>query len=94
MEKLNTEINKKNPNFKVISLEQLTNEPKKTSIDLFEFLDLEWTEDCINLKNNNIIKTASNIQVRKSIKKHNLDYLKNYYDIFKNIGENYDWFKS
>ncbi len=94
VEKLNTEINKKNPNFKVISLEQLTNEPKKTSIDLFEFLDLEWTEDCINLKNNNIIKTASNIQVRKSIKKHNLDYLKNYYDIFKNIGENYDWFKS
>ena len=93
-QKLNTEIKKKDPNFKVVNLEELTSEPKKISKDLFHFLDLEPSENLTNLQNNNIIKTSSNIQIRKSIKKHDLDYLKNYRNFFNEIGDAYKWFKS
>ena len=85
---------KNNLNFKIINIEQISNEPKKISKDLYKFLELEWSDDCIDLKkNNNIIKTASNIQLREEITKHDLDYLKNYIDIFKDFEKKYNWFK-
>ena len=92
--KLN-EIKAKNDlNFKIINIEQISNEPKKISKDLYKFLELEWSDDCIDLKNNNnIIKTASNIQVREEIIKHDMGYLKNYIDIFKDFEKKYNWFK-
>ena len=40
--------------------------------DLYKFLDFEWSEDCIKIQNKGIIKTASNIQLRVPIKKHDL----------------------
>ena len=82
-------------NCTVVKLEDFSNHPKKCSKILFKFLDLEWSEDCINIDaNKNIIKTASNIQLREPIKKHNLKYLENYSNIIEKYGENYDWFKN
>ena len=91
--KIDKEIKGKNKNLMVIHLEELSNNPIKISQDLFKFLDFQWSEDCIHPKKRNIIKTASNVQLREPIKKHNLDYLKNYYNYFKDVGSNYYWFK-
>ena len=94
IKKSNIELKKKNKNFMVINLEELSNEPKKISKELFNFLNLEWSEDCIKVQNNNIIKTASNIQLRQPIKKHELSYLNNYSFFFKEFEKKYVWFKS
>ena len=94
MQKLDTELKTKNSNFKVINLEELSSDPKKISKELFDFLNIEWSESSINLKKDNIIKTASSIQLRKPIEKHDLSYLKNYHNIFKEIGDDYKWFKN
>ena len=94
MQKLDNELKTKNSNFKVINLEELSSDPKKISKELFDFLNIEWSESSINLKKDNIIKTASSIQLRKPIEKHDLSYLKNYHNIFKEIGNDYKWFKN
>ena len=78
----------------VINLEELSSEPKKISKELFNFLNLEWSEDCIKVHNNNIIKTASNIQLRQPIEKHELSYLNNYSIFFKEFEKKYVWLKS
>ena len=91
---LNIELKKKNKNFMVINLEELSSEPKKISKELFNFLNLEWSEDCIKVHNNNIIKTASNIQLRQPIEKHELSYLNNYSIFFKEFEKKYVWLKS
>ena len=91
--KLSEILKKNNLNFKIINLEEISSEPKKTSKDLYDFLELEWSEDSINFNNNNnIIKTASNIQLRKKIVSHDLDYLIHYVDIFKDFGKEYNWY--
>ena len=76
----------------VIELEHLTNDPENVSKKLFKFLDLDWSIDCVqDYSNDLIVKTASNLQVRKEIKKHDLSYTSNYLKIFKDMGLNYDW---
>ena len=85
---------KKNKSIKihVLELEDLTNDPENVSKELFKFLDLDWTIDCVqDYSNDLIVKTASNLQVRKEIKKHDLSYTSNYLKIFKDMGLNYDW---
>ena len=93
MKKLDVECCLNEKNFTIINLEELSSNPKKISKNLFKFLNIEWSEECIKVSHKNIIKTASNIQLRKPIQKHDLNYLKNYYDIFKTIGKRYEWFK-
>ena len=82
----------KSLNIKVINLEDLSKDPEKISKDLYNFLDLQWSPSCIhNNKENLIFKTASNLQVRNEIVKHDLKYTKNYLHIFKELGFNFEW---
>tara|TARA_Y100000389_G_scaffold177145_1_gene189164 strand:+ start:1002 stop:2465 length:1464 start_codon:yes stop_codon:yes gene_type:complete len=82
----------KSLNIKVINLEDLSKDPEKISKDLYNFLDLQWSSTCIhNNKENLIFKTASNLQVRNEIVKHDLKYTKNYLNIFKELGFNFEW---
>ena len=90
--KLGFQLKRKDENFMVINLEELSHDPKKISKELYKFLDFEWSEDCIKAQFNNIIKTASSIQLRAPIKKHDLKYLKNYRNIFKEMGKKYEWY--
>tara|TARA_Y100001958_G_C21165963_1_gene498804 strand:- start:1022 stop:1207 length:186 start_codon:yes stop_codon:yes gene_type:complete len=54
---------------------------------LYKFLDLKWSEKCLENENKNlIIKTASNLQVRNKIKKHDLGYIKSYSKFLKELG--------
>ena len=90
--KLNQIKSEKIINIYTLELENLTDNPEIVSKDLFKFLDLEWTSDCIkNINKNLIIKTASNLQVRKEIEKHDLSYTSNYINIFNKLGFNYRW---
>ena len=86
-DKLKSILNDRTISLKVINLEELTANPEKISKDLFNFLDLKWSEESLllNTKNKKIIKTLSNIQVREKIKKHDLDYLNNYLPILKKV---------
>ena len=77
-------------NFKLIKLEELTENPEKISKELFRFLDLEWSASCIQINDKKMVfKTASNLQVRNKIENHNLEYTKNYREIFEKLGFNY-----
>ena len=74
--------NDKKIKIKIIELEDLSENPKKISKDLFDFLDIDSRDDLdfIGKKNNEkkIIKTRSNLQVRNQILKHDLSYLEHY----------------
>ena len=87
--------NNLNKDYYIIKLEELTENPIDESKKLFNFLDLDWSIECINLRNKkgNIIKTMSNIQLRDDLKKHDLSYLKNYINIFNDVTKKYNWFK-
>ncbi len=89
LEKINEE---KNENFHLISLEELTNNPQDVSKNLFKFLNLKWSNKILeNMSSNFIIKTASNLQAREKIKKHDLQYTKIYSKIFKKLNFKNHW---
>ncbi len=74
-------------NLFIVNLEDLTNNPKLISKNLYKFLNLEWSDKCLENEGKNfVIKTASNLQARGDIKKHDLEYIKSYSKIFKELG--------
>lgn len=79
-DKINKLLLKKKKNFKIIELENFSNNPSELSKDLFNFLEMRWDEKILDTFHNKerLIKTVSNLQVRSSIKKHDLSYIKNY----------------
>ena len=92
LNKLDQIKKKKFSNIKIVNLENLSQNPEKISKELYNFLNLEWSKNCIQGdKKNLIFKTASNLQVRNKIVKHDLKYTKNYLQIFKKFGFNYKW---
>ncbi len=85
--KLDNLKKEKPKNLLIVNLEDLTNDPITASKNLYKFLDLDWSEKCLESHNKNlIIKTASNLQARNEIKKHDLDYVKSYSKILKKLG--------
>ena len=79
-------------NFYLLNLEEFTKNPKDTSKDLFNFLNLSWSDKHLDSMNTDfVIKTASNLQVREKIKIHNLEYTKIYLKIFKNLNLKSQW---
>ena len=71
-----------------MNLEELTKDPKKITKDLFNFLGFEWKQEFLDLTliEKKSIKTLSNMQSRKKIIKHDLNYLDNYFPFLKNFG--------
>lgn len=78
--KLKNIISEKKINLKIIELEDFSNNPNKISEDLFDFLEIKWDQKILDnfFNNKQKIQTVSNLQVRKKISKHNLNYLNNY----------------
>ncbi len=76
-----------------ISLEDFTNNPKKFSMQLYDFCNLKWTENCLNFykRNDLFINTASNNQIRNSIMRYDSSKYKVYRDKFKTYFDKYDW---
>ena len=90
--KLNMLKNNKFYNIHIVNLEELTQNPEMVSKKLYNYLNLDWDKDCIKKNNKNaIIKTASNLQVRKEITKHDLGYTSNYLKILNDLGFKDKW---
>ncbi len=74
-------------NLFIVNLEELTKDPITVSKNIYKFLNLDWSKKCLENNNDNlIIKTASNLQARNEIKMHDLDYIKSYSKILKELG--------
>ena len=78
-------VNENKIKVKIIEIENFTDNPIKVSKDLFNFLNLDWTEEILDNETlqKKRIKTVSNLQVRKKISKHDLSYLDDYLPILK-----------
>ena len=76
-----------------ISLEKLTNNPKKFSMEIYKFCNIEWNEECLNFHSRNdlFISTASNNQMRGNIKKYDIRKYEPYKKIIKPYLKKYDW---
>tara|TARA_A100000164_G_C21938739_1_gene789475 strand:- start:2444 stop:3895 length:1452 start_codon:yes stop_codon:yes gene_type:complete len=86
--KLNEVLSNKFIDIKIIEIENFSEDPLNNSRELFEFLDLKWTKNIFDKKNEKemVIKTLSNLQVRNKITQHDLSYLENYIPFLKNYG--------
>jgi len=75
-------------NVKIVELENFSSNPKQVSQDLFNFLEINWNDKVIDksINKKKIVKTVSNLQVRKEILAHNLSYLDNYLPFLKEYG--------
>tara|TARA_B100001057_G_scaffold476684_1_gene544994 strand:+ start:2204 stop:3661 length:1458 start_codon:yes stop_codon:yes gene_type:complete len=87
-------FSKKYPN-KIFSidLENLTNNSKEFAKKLYDFCDLEWSDEALNFHNRKdlLISTASNIQVRDKIKEYDINKYKPYRILLKNFQTKYGW---
>lgn len=75
----------------VVKLEELSNNPENEFKKIFSFLDIEWSNNFLNLslKNNKkIFKTFSSVQAQKEIQPHDLSYIKNYKKILEKLIQN------
>ena len=53
--------------------EELINNPKKIISEVLKYCELKWEDNCMNFhKNERIVRTASNIQVREPINKQSI----------------------
>ena len=66
---------------------------EETSKKLFSFCDLEWSDKVLNFyqRENLLISTASNIQIRGNIKKYDKEKYKPYKSLLENFLSKYDW---
>ena len=81
-------INENKINVKIVELENFSSNPKQVSQDLFNFLEINWNDKVIDksINKKKIVKTVSNLQVRKEISAHDLSYLDNYLPFLKKYG--------
>jgi len=72
--------NKLFPNFMFnIKYESLVSNTKNEIINMLNFCDLVWDDNCLNFyKNKRSVKTASNVQVRSKIYNSSIGFWKNY----------------
>ena len=62
-----------------INYEQVIDNPNDRILDLLEFCNVKFEDNCINFhKSKRPVKTASSEQVRQPMYKTGLDYWKNY----------------
>ena len=91
-----TEIYKKENSYNIYDLEfeKLINEPEIESKKLMEFCGLSWNKKCLEFykRKDLISKTASNIQIRKAIYKHEANRYLPYKGFLDKFGKNYSWY--
>ena len=63
-----------------VDLSELTNSPLMSSKKIFKFCNLEWDKSVLKFyeRDDLVIKTASNIQIRKEIFKYDSSKFKQY----------------
>ena len=94
--KIIDDMKKSNPNIIYdLQFEDLIENPEKESKKLMEFCEVPWDKKCLEFykRKDLISKTASNLQIRKSIYKHSLEKYAPYKKVLEKYGDKYDWFK-
>ena len=78
-----------------LNFEKLANDPEKESKKLMEYCELPWDKKCLEFykRKDLISKTASNIQIRKAVYKHQAEKYLPYKEILEVYAKNYSWFK-
>ena len=78
-----------------LNFEKLANDPEKESKKLMEYCELPWDKKCLEFykRKDLISKTASNIQIRKAVYKHQVEKYLPYKEILEVYAKNYSWFK-
>jgi len=76
-----------------ISLENFTNNPKKLSMEMYEFCNLVWDEKCLEFhkRKDLFINTASNNQIRNSVQKYDNGKYQYYKQMLDPYLKKYDW---
>ena len=79
-----------------ISLEELTDDPKKISKKIYQFCNIDWDEKCLNFHNkkNLFSKTASNNQIRSAILAYNKKKYEPYHFLIEDYKKSFSWLKS
>ena len=71
-----------------IEYEEIINNPKREIRTLLESCNLNWDENCLKFYNNKrLVKTASDVQIRKKIYTSSVNIWKNYEKHLKKIFE-------
>ena len=94
--KIIKEFKDNNPNFIYeLQYEKFINDPQTESKKLINFCDLTWDEKCLQFykRTDLISKTASNLQIRKSIFKNSGEKYLPYKKIINKYGQKYSWYK-
>ncbi len=78
-----------------ISLEYLTNNKEEVSKDIFNFCNIKWNSYVLEYyKRVDLdIRTTSNIQIRNEITSYDSKKYSQYYNLFKNYKDKYNWLK-
>ncbi len=76
-----------------LNLEDLTMNPKEVSKKLFKFCGLKWNEKVLKFykREDLIVTTASNIQIRENINKYDFEKYEPYKEFLKIFSGKYDW---
>ena len=77
----------------LLNLEELTNKPEETSKKLYTFCNLKWNKKVLDFykREDLLISTASNVQIRNNINKYDYEKYKPYKDLLKRFNHKYDW---
>ena len=78
-----------------ISLEYLTNNKEEVSKEIFNFCNIKWNSYVLEYyKRVDLdIRTTSNIQIRNKITSYDSKKYSQYYDLFENYKDKYNWLK-
>ena len=78
-----------------ISLEYLTNNKEEVSKDIFNFCNIKWNSYVLEYyKRDDLdIRTTSNIQIRNKITSYDSKKYSQYYNLFENYKDKYNWLK-
>ena len=93
--KIIDKFEKDNPGFIYnLQFEDLTHNPEYQTKKLMEFCSLPWSKKCLEFykRRDLILKTTSNVQVRKSIYTHTSERYLPYKKHLQKYGEKYSWF--
>lgn len=73
-----------------VNYESLIQNPEKVCSTIFDFVGINFTQECLNIQNNNRpIRTASEIQVRESISNDHQKKWKTYEPFIAEIINNF-----
>ena len=74
-------------------MEDLSNKPIDISKKIYSFCNLKWSNQILQFqkRENLLISTASNIQLRESIKKYDFEKYKSYKKLLKNFTVKFEW---